>query len=367
MGPRHAKPFAVAALLVLLGLCTGCALMMQRSADELRRQQSGSEPDATGTDSRRRKGKSPWRAVVHTAAYDAADGLVDGAVDATKDPKRREQLRTLGDDLQSRVESVAETAGAGIIDGVNARLPATQPVLVELVEQLRKELGIDPEQTGRKLMRGAMAEARTGVRDLRPEIHRLLEHDVLGVFQQAFGPGLKDRVRDDIKPAIDELGVPQLAEDVGKRAALGFSAGMAEALAADGSLGHVIDDRVDRAKQTAGQAKEAVDAWLARGLLLALIVAVVVIVVVVFWWLKERGERVEAQRAREAAAAEGERRERMLRLVTGAIKKAGARDTLAAFREEMRRRSAQDDERETAAALSYFLTREGLKLEHPPA
>lgn len=168
----------MAALLVALGLGTGCALVMQRSADELRRQQNGSEPDADGSDSHRRKGKSPWRAVVHTAAYDAADGLVDGAVDATKDPKRREQLRTLGDDLETRVESVAASAGAGIIDGVNARLPATQPILVEMFEQLRKELGIDPEQTGRKLVRGAMAEARTGIHDLRPEVRRLLEKDV---------------------------------------------------------------------------------------------------------------------------------------------------------------------------------------------
>lgn len=360
----------MAALLLALGLGTGCALVLQRNADELRRQQNGSEPDATGGDSRRRKGKPPWRAVVHTAAYGAADGLVDGAIDATKDPKRREQLRTLGNDLEARVGSVAETAGEGIIDGVNARLPATQPVLVALVDGLRKELGLDPEQTGRKLVRGAMAEARTGIADLRPEIRRMLEKDVVGVFQQAFGdafgPGLQDRVRDDIKPAIDELGVPQLAEDVGKRTALGFSAGMAEALAPDGELGKVIDHRMGQAKESAGQAKDAVDEWLARGLLLALIVAVAVIVVVVTWWLKERGERVEAQRAREAAATEGERRERMLRLVTGAIKQAGAHDALAAFREEMRRRSQQDDERETAAALSYFLTREGLKLDKQP-
>jgi hypothetical protein len=75
---------------------------------------------------------------------------------------------------------------------------------------------------------------------------------------------------------------------------------------------------------------------------------------------------VEAQRARQAATEEGERRERMLRLVTGAIKQAGERDGLVAFREEIKRLSQQEGDRETAAALSYFLTREGLKLEKPP-
>lgn len=367
----YASKIAAVALLAALGFGTSCTLVLRRSADELRRQQNGSEPQATGDDSRKRKGKPPWRAVVHSASYDAADGLVDGALDAAKDPGRKEQLQQLGDDLQARVGSTAKTAGAGLIDGLNTKLPDTRAVLVELVEGLREELGLDPEQTGRKIVRGALSEARTGVKGLRPELHRLIEDDIVGVvrqaFDEAFGPGLKDRVRDDIKPAIDELGVPAMAEDVGKRTALGFSAGMAEALARDGGLGMVIDERVAEAKATAGDAKDAVDAWLARGLLLALVIAVVVLVVVVFRWLRERNERVQAERARTAAAAEGERRERMLRLVTGAIKQAGARDGLLAFREEIKRLSQAEGERETAAALSYFLTREGLKLDKPVA
>ncbi len=365
----HASKIAAAALLATLGLGTSCTLVLRRSADELRRQQNGSEPKATGSDSRKRKGRSPWRAVVHTATYDAADGLVDGALDAAKDPGRREQLQQLGDDLQVRVGSTAKAAGAGLMDGVNGKLPDMRPVLVELVEGLRRELGLDPEQTARKVMRGALSEARVGVKGLRPEIHRLIEDDIVGVVREALGdavgPGLKDRVRENIKPAIDELGVPALAEDVGKKTALGFSAGMAEALASDGRLGIVIDQRVAGAKESAGAAKEAVDAWLARGLLLALLLAIVVLVVVVFRWVRERAERVQAERGRKAAAEEGERRERMLRLVTGAIKQAGQRDALVAFREEIKRMAGQQEDRETAAALSYFLTREGLKLENP--
>jgi hypothetical protein len=367
----HAGKIATAALLLTLGVGSGCALGVQRTADAIRRQQNGSEPGATGADSRKRKGKEPWRPVVHTAAYDAADGLVDGALDAAKEPGRQQQLRELGDGLETRVGSVGKSAGAGIVDGINEKLPETRPVLVELVQQLRAELGLDPEQTGRKVMRGALAEARTGVAKLRPEVHRLLEEDVVGVireaFGDAFGPGLKDRVRDDIKPAIDELGIPAMAQDVGKQTALGFSAGMAEALAKDGQLGIVLDERMADAKATAGQAKEAVDEWLARGLLLALVIAVIVIVIVVFWWLKERNEKLVAERARTAATEEGERRERMLRLVTGAIKHAGERDSLSAFREEIKRMAEQAGERETAAALSYFLTREGLKLDKPRA
>lgn len=363
-----ASKIATAVLLLALALGTSCAVVLRNSGDELRRQQNGSEPFAEGDDSR--KGQPPWRAVVHTATYDAADGLVDGALDAAKDPQRKEQLRRLGDDLQARAGATAKAAGEGLVTGMGTTLPELQPGVVALVAGVRDELGLDPEKTGRTLVRGALAEAKAGVAGLRPEVHRLIEEDIVGVIGEAldgaFGPGLKDRVRDDIKPAIDELGVPQLAEDVGKHTALGFSAGMAQALAADGSLGMVIDERVAGARQTAGEAKEAVDEWLARGLLLALIVAVTVLVVVVVWWRKERGERVDAQRARAAAADEGERRERMLRLVAGAIQRAGARDGLLAFREEIKRLSAQTDARETAAALSYFLTREGLKLDRPP-
>lgn len=370
MGPALVDKATLAALLLVLSLGCGCALAVQRTADAIRRQQNGSEPEATGADSRRRKGKPPWRAIVRTATYDAADGLVDGALDDLDDPARRQQLRALGDDLEARVGTTARAAGEGLVDGLNTKLPETRPVVVELVQQIRAELGLDPARSTRKIVRGAFAEVRTGLGSLGPEVHRLLEDDVVGVLghalDDALGPGLAERVRTDIRPAIDELGVPALAEDVGKRTALGFSAGMAEALAADGRLGQVIDERVAGARQTAGEVKSAVDQWLARGLLLALVLAIAVLLVVGARWVAERNERVDAQRAREAAAAEGERRERMLRLVTEAIQKAGARDGLLAFREEMRRLTAQADARETAAALSYFLTREGLKLDKPP-
>lgn len=362
----HAANIARAALLVALCLGTGCSAVLRRGADEIRRQQSGSEAFATGDDSRTRKGPKPWRAVVHTASYDAADGLVDGALDALDEPKRKQQLEELGDDLEARIGGATKKAGEGLMEGVNAKLPDTQPVLVALVQGLREELGLDPEKTARTVVRSALDEARVGVKQVRPEVRALAE-DLVGVVKQAmdeaFGPKLKDRVRDDIKPAIDELGVPQLAEDVGKRTALGFSAGMAEALGPSGSLGVVIDQRVAQAKESAGNAKEAVDQWLARGLLLALVVAVIVLVLVVVWWLRERNQRVEAERARQAAAEAGQRRERMLRLVASAIQRAGARDDLTAFREEIKRLSQDDDGREAAAALNQFLTLEGLKLE----
>lgn len=316
----------VIVLLLASMLVTSCATMLRRGGDEIRRQQSGSEPFATAVDSR---GSKPWRAIVHTAAYDAADGLVDGALDATNEPQRRAQLQVLGESLQARVGATARTAGGQLVDGMGRALPAIEPVLVDVLEGVRDELQIDPEQTGRKLGRGMISGVREGL------------------------------------TGLDELDVPALAEDVAKRAALGFSAGMAESLAKDGRLGRVLDDRVAEAKATAGQAKQAVDQWLARGLLIALLLAVVVIVVVVARWLEERSKRVAAVRASRAAAEEGERRERMLRLVAGAIKQAGSRDPLAAFREEIKRLTEQESERETAAALNYFLTREGLKLDRP--
>lgn len=372
MSLPHAASIARVALGLALaaGLGTGCSLVLRRGGDEIRRQQDGSEPFATGSDSSKRKGKRPWRAIVHSASYDAADGLVDGAIDSLHDPERKQQLAELGDDLEGRLHDTTKTAGEGLVEGINGKLPETQPVLVELVRGLRRELGLDPENTARMAMRGALDEARVGVRKMRPELHALLEDDVVGVLRQAldeaFGPGLKDRVRDDIKPAIDELGVPRMAEDVGRKTALGFSAGMAEALGEGGSLGIMIDQRMDRAKQTAGDAKDAVDQWLARGLLLAFVVAVIVLVLVVFWWLRERNQRAEAERARMAAAEEGQRRERMLRLVASAIKRAGQRDEMRAFREEIKRLSQDDDGRRAAAALNQFLTLEGLKLDGAP-
>lgn len=339
---------AAALLLLLLGFTTSCALALRRGGDELRRQQSGSEPFATRTDSDPRKSKPPWRAVVHTASYDA----VDGALDAVEDPERRARLQRLGEGLESRTQALAKAAGEGLVEGIGEGLPQTQPAIVALLEGVRDELGLDPYLTGRKLARGMTAGVRDGMQD------------VLG---EAFGPDLPRRVRENIRPALDELDVPRLAEDVGHRTALGFSEGMAEALAEDGRLGRVIDDRMAKAKQTAGEARQAVDAWLARGLLLALVLAMTVIVVVIFRWLRERAERRDAERARQALAEEGERSERMLRLVTSAIKHAGARDQLAAFRDEIKRLAEQPGERETAAALSYFLTREGLKLDAPRA
>lgn len=354
-------------LVLLLSFTTSCALVLQRGSDELRRQQSGSDPHATRVDSSPRKSQPPWRSIVHTASHDAAVGLVDGALDAAEDPRRKARIQQLRTGMESGVKATARAAGEGLVEGLNEALPATQPVIVEVMEGVRDELGLDPYRAGRKLARGMTVGVHDGLKDLRPEIRKLLEDDVLGVFGDAFGPDLARRVREDVRPALDELDVPRLAEDVSRRSALGFSEGMAEALSDDGHLGRVIDQRMARAKQTAGEAKEAVDAWLARGLLLALVVAMTVIVVVVFRWLKERAERREAERARQAAAEDGERRERMLRLVTAAIKQAGARDRLAAFRDEIKRLAQQPDERETAAALSYFLTREGLKLDAPRA
>jgi hypothetical protein len=352
----------MAVLLLALGSSTSCIVVLGKGGSELRQPANGTERSES-TESR--------QSLVRTAPSNVAGGVVDGALDAVEQPKRRARLLRLGDALQARVKATARAAGGGIVDGMTARLPEAQPALVALLNGVREELHLDPERTGRKLARGAMSELRVGVVKLRPELHRLVEDDVVGVvrsaFAEALGPGLRERVRSDIKPAIDELGMPALAEDVGKKAALGLSAGMAEALAENGSLGMAIDGRLEKARASAGEAKEVVDQWLARGLLLALVVAVIVLVLVGFWWLRERAERAEAERARTAAAANGERLERMLRLVARAIERAGARDELSAFREEIKRLTQQEGERDTAAALNSFLVREGLKLGKPRA
>jgi hypothetical protein len=365
-----ASRIAMAVLLLALGSSTSCVVVLGRGGSDAR-QPRGDEQLATTNHARGKASKRPRRSLVRTVSSNAAGGLVEGALDAVEEPQRRERLRQLGDTLQARVGATAKTAGDGLVEGIEAGLPETRPVLVELLRGVGEELDFDPERAGRKLARGAMNEMHVGITNLRPEVHRLVEDDVVGVvrsaFADAFGPGLEQRVRRNVKPAIDELGVPALAEDVGKKAALGFSAGMAEALAEDGSLGTVIDGRLEKARARAGEAKQAVDEWLTRGLLLALVVAVIVLVLVGFWWLRERGERVEAERARKLAAADGERLERMLRLVTRAIERAGARDELSAFREEIKRLTQQEGERDTAAALSHFLVREGLKLGKPRA
>jgi hypothetical protein len=359
---------AMAVLALALGSSTSCVLVLGRGGDE-GRPQLDREQIATTHRAHRTESKRPRRPLVHSVSSAAAEGLVDGAIDAVEEPRQRERLQRLGDGLQARAGATAKAAGEGLVEGMNARLPEAQPAVVALLEGVRDELHIDPERAGRKLARGAMTEMRVGMTRLRPEVHRLVEDDIVGVVRSAFadalGPGLKQRVRNDVKPAIDELGVPTLAEDVSRRAALGFSAGMAEALAEDGSLGMVIDGRLEKARARAGEAKQVVDDWLARGLLLALVVAVIVLVLVGFWWLRERGKRAEAERARQAAAADGERLERMLRLVARAIERAGRRDELSAFREEIKQLTQQEGERDTAAALSHFLVREGLKLGKP--
>lgn len=346
-------------LLSVLVLATSCAGILRRSGDEIRRQQVKSKPQATGTDSSK-KSKKPTRAIVHKATYDAADGFVDGAIDSFQDPDRKEQLDELGDSLEERIESITEGAGESMVAGVNKKLPETRGAIIEMMEGIGKELGLDPEKNIRKIF----GEIAKGVKtEIRPQVHALIEEDILGVFEDkmadALGPKLKDRVRDNIKPALDELtkGIPDLAEQLAESTARGFSAGMAASLDPnkEGSLGAIVKTRADVARET-------VDKGLEYLLLLALLVAIVVIIVALFKFLRERGERVEAERARAAADQERDERDKMLRLVTAAIQEAGKRDSLQAFRQEIKRMSKDGGDTETAAALNYFLTREGLKL-----
>jgi len=312
-------------LLSVLVLATSCAGILRRSGDEIRRQQVKSKPQATGTDSSK-KSKKPTRAIVHKATYDAADGFVDGAIDSFQDPDRKEQLDELGDSLEERIESITEGAGESMVAGVNKKLPETRGAIIEMMEGIGKELGLDPEKNIRKIF----GEIAKGVKtEIRPQVHALIEEDIL----------------------------PDLAEQLAESTARGFSAGMAASLDPnkEGSLGAIVKTRADVARET-------VDKGLEYLLLLALLVAIVVIIVALFKFLRERGERVEAERARAAADQERDERDKMLRLVTAAIQEAGKRDSLQAFRQEIKRMSKDGGDTETAAALNYFLTREGLKL-----
>lgn len=363
----------LAALALLLPLCgtTSCASILQRSADEIRRQQVKSKPHATGTDSRnkRKRGTSTNkkndksdvpRAIVHGATYDAASGLVEGAADTLDQPKTREKFAAVGDRLQTRVEDLSRGAGEAAIDGMNTKLPEMRGGIVKMLDQIGKEIGLDPEKSLQLIMR----EVGRGLRkEVRPQVRLLVEEDVLGAVEDkmgdAFGPKLKDRVRDNVKPALDELtkDIPDLAEQLAESTARGFSAGMAKSLDPnrEGSLGAVV-------RGQAGDAREAVDKWIAYALLLAFVIAVVVIIVALFKFLTERGERKEAQRARVQADEDRDRQERMLRLVTTAIRDAGEQDSLEAFRRAIKGRTSNEEQREAAADLNHFLTREGLKL-----
>lgn len=361
---------AVGAAVVLVGLA-GCGMILNRSAETIRRQQNRADPFATGEEigTKRKPADKPARAIVHSASYDAADGLVDGALDAISEPKRREQLDALGDSLELRVGGVSKTAGESIIVGIGEKVPALRPVLAEMIGGLKSDLHLDPEGTARRVTRAALSEAGDGMRtELRPQIRKLVSDDIIGSIRggidQLIGPQLQERVRDHVVPAMKELtkDAPQLAEDLGKGAAKGLGDGIAASLDTvdPNSLG-------SRIKALMGDAKGQVDDWLSRALLLALVVAFAAIVVAVFKWLGERSRRQAAVAARVGAEEQAKRHERMLELVTAAIHQVGAKGSLEDFRETIKALSSDGPPLETRAALNEFLTRRKLKLETPRA
>lgn len=323
------RPRIATALLLLLSVLgtSGCAdLLLRRTGDAIRRQQVGSEPRATGVDSSK-GAPSPTRAIVHSATYDAADGLIDGITDSLQDPDRQDELDALADKLEERVESISEGAGEAAIVGVNAKLPEMQGTIARMIRNLRRDLDLDPEKTVQKVFRQVGRSLET---EVRPQVKELVKE----VLDEAMGPGLQNRMDNHVTPSVRELTkeLPVLVGDIAEQA-VSRSMGAAKLQLAP---------LKDEAKETVRDVN--------RGLLYLLIVllvmlAIVVTVVSFLWWRARSGR---------------ERRDQMLRMVTGTIKVVGKDGDMSRFRAEMKRNTEQN--RRVVSWLNEFLVREGHKL-----
>lgn len=358
--------------LVLAGAGPGCGIILNRAGENIRKQQNASEPYADGLDTgtKKKKPAKPARAVVHTAAYDASEGLVDGALDALDEPKRRAQFERLANDLELRVGSTTKTAGGGLVDGMKDRLPELQPVLSKMLLDVKAELHLDPEAAARRVMKAALAEAGAGMRDhLRPQV-KGMTNDVVGSVRTGFeglvGPGLKQKVHDNVVPALDEIlgRLPATGEKLGQSTAKGLTDGIAASLdpKVDGSLGMRIDTLLDR---SADRVDDSVDRWLGYGLLAALVLAIVALIVAIMRWLSERHARLVARQAQLAADEQARKTEEMLTLVASAIQRAGADGSVEDFRAQIKALSKDDGWLKIRAKLDEFLIRNKLKLERP--
>ena len=350
-------------LVAMLAFATSCAGILRRTGDEIRRQQVASKPLGTGTDSSKaspKKGKGgkangskggktgkdgkgkdddkALRKIAHGVSYDLADGLVDGAVDSLHDPKRQEQIAELSQNLEERLESISEGAGKAAIDGLNEKLPETRGAIIQMLEGIGKEIGLNPEKNVRKLFGEVGKSLKT---EIRPQV-RLMIKDTM---DEVMGKGLQTRLDENVGPAVKNItkDIPVLVEEVAERAVRGFASGMAAELDPEtGKLGQQLGVHFSNTR-------EVVDDGLSKMLWIALIGAGVFITIVVLLFLRARSQR--------------NRREDMLRLVTSAIKEVGKEGDLATYRQAVKRMGQQNRrEREIMAALNHFLTREGLKL-----
>lgn len=324
------KTAAALMLLSALTPTTGCAdLLLRRAGDEIRRQQIDSEPLATGTDSAPGAPR-PTRAIVHSATYDAADGLVDGIVDSLQDPDRRDEIDGLADGLEERVESISEGAGESLITGVDSRLPRLQGTLARMLLGIGKELDLDPERTVRLMFRQAGKSLET---DIRPQV-RLLVREVL---DEAMGPGLQTRMDQNVTPAVRELtkDLPALVGDIAEQAVRRSAA--------------AAKDELQPVRVQVQETTDEINRGLLRLLVILLVVlAIVATVVGALWW------RARSQR---------EHREKMLRMVASAIKQVGEDGTVESYRAKIKEIAQLDrKQRATLAGLRSFLTREELKL-----
>ena len=375
----YAKPRIGRVLLVLaLVMASGCALILRRGADEIRQQQNESQPGANGADTKALRKKKPHakatREVVRTAGKDLSAGLVEGAFEELDKPERKEQIASVREGITDFVGKVP----AEIIDGVREQLPTLQPAIVDLVNGVRDELGLDPVGTARKVTRAALEEARSGIHELRPEIHALVEKDLIGPFKSALddvdGEKLAQTVRTHVKPALQELtsDTPDLAEKLGKKAASGLSQGLAQELekTESGTLGGELERiaaRLDEsAEKATGNAGQVVGNALSDAALFGFIaLAAILIVALAVAFIRYAGQRVKAEQAERARASTDELRqvnEEMLRLVTKAIHDAGQRDSLDVFRNAIKRIAAQENKQGVRADLDRFLDQTNVRL-----
>lgn len=375
----YAKPrIGRVLLIVALVFASGCALILRRSGDEIRQQQNESKPGATGANTKalrkKRPGAKPTREIVRTAGKDLSSGLVEGAFDALDEPERKEKIAALREGIVAFVGKVP----ADVIDGIREKLPELQPAIVALIQGVQAELGLDPVKTARKVMQAALDEARTGIRKMRPEIHALVEKDLIGPFKDALdgvdGEKLAQTVRTHVKPALQELtsDTPELAEKLGKKAASGLSQGLAQELEkqAPGTLGGEIGRLANRLDESAKKATDNAATVAGNALSDAAVfgfiaLAAILVVALAVAFIRYAGQRVKADQSERARAATDELRlvnEEMLRLVTKAIHDAGQRDSLDVFRTAIKRIATEQNKQKVRADLDRFLEETNVRL-----
>jgi len=343
---------------------------LRNASDEIRQQQNDSEPFGTSANSKR-KGARPTRAIVHSAAHDAADGLVDGALRAATEPANQARLEELKDRTTTSVRELTQNAGGGAIEGVNESLPQLQGTIVRIAKGIKADLNLDIERTIRNGVRAGIDEAKRGLADeaFAEQTRTIIAEGVVGGLRQ----GLDEHFLDDMQHIKAKVAsdLAPAAEELTRAAVRGATQQLAYDLAVDPPVSRQAQERlgptlIELMKETDAVFGNRAQNLADRGFWIALLVTGIAVLALAILWTIERLRRRSAQ-------VEQQKFEQMLRLVAQAIQSAGdpgserlpdTADGLARFRQEVKRlgNHGNQESRHAFAELNAFLTREQLKL-----